>query len=163
VSDATHKPLDLSSLEASFAGAIRAAELRDREQPLERLVDRLLLEAADVLLDTDGLCITLERHDAQTYSAVGHIWMLSGPQEPVHVRLTFDARDVVVSGEAYFGLSSGQTRTCPPEPWRKRMSHGKSLKVLIAYPDEADHRIPWAFSFERTEAGWLLSREFAAP
>lgn len=72
--------------------------------------------------------------------------MLNGPEEPVHVRLTFDARDTVVSGEAYFGLSSQQNR----------MSHRKSLKVLIAYPDEADHRISWAYSFERTEAGWLL-------
>lgn len=52
VPDGARKPLDLSSLEASFTGAMRATELRDREQPLERLVDRLLLEAADVLLET---------------------------------------------------------------------------------------------------------------
>jgi hypothetical protein len=146
VPDDERKALDLTSLEAAFVKALHASELREREQPLERLVDLLLLDAADVGLDTDGLFITLERRGAATYIAVGHVWMLTGPQEPVHVRLAFDPRGGVVAGEAYFGLSSRKSQ----------MNHRKSLKVLIAYPDEAERRIPWAFSFQRTETGWLL-------
>ena len=141
--DGVHKTVDLGVVEAAFADAVRSGELDDRERPLEDLVDRLLFDVADVVLDTDGLIISLEHHTGDLYVAVGYVWMLNGPQEPVHVRFTLDGHGAITSGDVHFGLSE-----------QTHMNHKKSVKVLLAYPEDAGQRVPWAFTFRRTDTGW---------
>lgn len=141
---------ELKRLESELADAI--GEQRDARDLLERLVDALLVGTVGrESFNTDGLEASRALDSGNEYRAVGHVWMLPAGRQPVHVHLVLsgDGR-AVLSGEVHFGLSP--TRWSSPS-----MSHEKALKVLLAYPEEAPQRIPWAYTFHRTAEGWSLA------
>jgi hypothetical protein len=150
VQNSAPRPLDLVALEAELALAI--AEVQDQpRQLLEQLVDDLLALCGGLSpLNADGLVISRELRSADGYLAVGHVWMLpDAVTEPVVVRLALP-RGSVTAGEVSFGLA-------PRRPTAPAVSHRKSLKLLLADPDEAQHRIPWAYRFRRDREGWVLA------
>jgi hypothetical protein len=141
-----------AALEADLAVTI-AHDQRDPRELLERLVDALLAGSGGLeAFDTDGLEVSRELNVANGYWAVGHVWMLPSGREPVHVHLVFsDDGRTVLTGEVHFALSSDRA----PSP---AVSHEKALNLLLAYPEEAPHRIPWAYTFHRDASGWTLFR-----
>jgi len=141
---------ELTRLEGALADAIRDG--RDARELLERLIDALLVgPVGRESLNTDGFVTSRELRSGNDYRAVGHVWMLPHGREPVHVYLVLsETGRAVLSGEVHFGLSSAR----PSSP---SVSHEKALKLLLAYPEEAPQRVPWAYAFERTTKGWSLA------
>ena len=141
--------VELQELEAALGDAILKRQDDPREL-LERLVDALLTGPAGLeYLDTDGLVVSLDRKSENSYLAVGHVWTLQQSREPVHIQMAFSpGGSSMRSGEVHFGLSP--FRASPS------MSQEKARRLLIAYPEEAPHLIPWSYSFRREAGGWTL-------
>ena len=143
--------IELKQLESEIAAAVRGQ--RDRcESLFERLVDALLVgPVGRESLNTDGLVVSRALDTADGYLAAGHVWMLPGGQEPVHVHLVLSEDGAgVLSGTVRFGLSSDRVAA-------RAFSHKKAVKLLLACPEEAPQRIPWAWVFVRTPNGWIVA------